>query len=158
MGVFLLLWQKEFLIDIECISSWVDLLICWIVEISKYFIIFILILNWDSQQCRDSCLKINKYYVIFRKIDNSTRFQINQWWDTFDMNWQFFIFSYDRKRHQLQFQVKWQKYLYLKEVFLKKKWWFKDLGFLKMGSLIIISKMGSNMKNWLARLEMFLLK
>ena len=45
----------------------------WIFEFLKNYVIFILIFfnvqNLDSQQDRDSCLKINKYYVIF---ENST--------------------------------------------------------------------------------------
>ena len=40
-------------------------------EISKYYEIFYFdfffnVQNWDSPEGRDSCLKINKYYVIFR--------------------------------------------------------------------------------------------
>jgi hypothetical protein len=39
-------------------------------EISKYYIFFDFdfffnVQNWDSQEGRDSCLKTNKYYVIF---------------------------------------------------------------------------------------------
>ena len=37
---------------------------------SEYYVILILMFffnvqNWDRQQSRDSCLKINKYYIIF---------------------------------------------------------------------------------------------
>ena len=38
-----------------------------------YFDFFFNVQNWDSQQDRDSCLKINKYYVIF---ENSTIWHI----------------------------------------------------------------------------------
>ena len=45
--------------------------IFWIFKILRniYFCFFFNVQNWDSQQGRDSCLKINKYYVIFRKFD-----------------------------------------------------------------------------------------
>ena len=50
--------------------------LCRIFEFSKYYLIFICFVffnlqNWDSQQGRDSCLKIYKYYVIFLKVENS---------------------------------------------------------------------------------------
>ena len=50
---------------------------CWIFEILRniYFDFFFNLQNWDSQHGRDSFLKINKYYVIFWKFENSTHFK-----------------------------------------------------------------------------------
>ena len=62
-------WNQRFLFSMLLAYHKKSYLIC--AEFSKYYVIFILIFfnlqNWDSQQGRDSCLKINKYYVIFRK-------------------------------------------------------------------------------------------
>ena len=35
-----------------------------------YFDLFFYVQNWDSQQVRDSCLKINEYYTILRRFEN----------------------------------------------------------------------------------------
>ena len=44
-------------------------------NITEYlFWFFFKVQNWDSQQGRDSCLKINKYYVIF---ENSTHTKLD---------------------------------------------------------------------------------
>ena len=60
-------------ICVECISSWVDLLMCRIVEFSKYYVIFIYFQAAVSALLAVSVLYIeknqNKYYVILdRKI------------------------------------------------------------------------------------------
>ena len=56
-------------INVECISSCVDLLMCPIVEISKYYIIFIYFQAAVSALLAVSVLYVeknqNKYYVIF---------------------------------------------------------------------------------------------
>ena len=54
------------------------------------FWFFFNVQNWDSQEGRDSCLKINKYYVIFRDFLASRFCQIaflmtcQQHWSRFD--------------------------------------------------------------------------
>ena len=55
----------------ECISSFVNMSNCRNFETlhNIYFDFLFNVQNWDSQQGRDSCLKINTYYVIFQ---NST--------------------------------------------------------------------------------------
>ena len=58
---------------VECISSWVDLLMCRIVEFSKYYVILIYFQAAVSALLAVSVLYVeknqNKYYVIFRKFD-----------------------------------------------------------------------------------------
>jgi hypothetical protein len=48
---------------------------CWNFEIlhNIYFDFFFNIQNWERQQGRDSCLKMNRYYVVFQKFNNSTQ-------------------------------------------------------------------------------------
>ena len=73
------LWEKRFYnlfesnlpsfnTNVLCITYVLWFGMCYIFE---YYVIFILtfffnVQNWDLQQARDSCLKINKYYVIFK--------------------------------------------------------------------------------------------
>ena len=61
-------WQVEIVIHL-CPWFLIKKAIWYVLNswIFEYYVIFVQ--NWDSQQGRDSCLKINNYYVIF---ENST--------------------------------------------------------------------------------------